>query len=33
MPDANSRLHLFASAQTDGWCSIVGDENWSNANV
>lgn len=33
MPDANSKLHLFAAGQSDGWLSIVGDANWSDSDV
>jgi len=29
MPDAKNKLHAFASAKSDGWCSIVGEANWS----
>jgi hypothetical protein len=28
VPHAKHKLHLFASAESDGWCSIVGDANW-----
>jgi hypothetical protein len=31
VPDAKSRLHLFASAESDGWNSIIGEANWSQA--
>jgi hypothetical protein len=33
MPDANNKLHLFATTPSDGWCSMIGDENWSDADV
>jgi hypothetical protein len=29
VPDAKKKLNLFASAQTDGWCSIIGEANWN----
>lgn len=28
VPGARSKLNLFASADTEGWHSIIGDENW-----
>jgi hypothetical protein len=31
VPSAKNKLHLFASAQSDGWCSILGEANWSQA--
>ena len=31
VPDAVNKLHVFASAETEGWSSIVGDANWSHA--
>ncbi|MHC6157819.1 hypothetical protein ACVSQB_39435 [Bradyrhizobium elkanii] len=31
VPDAVNRLHLFASVETAGWRSVVGDANWSYA--
>ena len=31
MPDAKTRLHLFASARFDGWSSTIGEANWSQA--
>ncbi|WP_157787870.1 hypothetical protein [Bradyrhizobium elkanii] len=31
VPDAVNRLHLFASMETAGWHSVVGDANWSYA--
>jgi hypothetical protein len=31
VPDAKSRLHLFASAESDGWNSIIGEANWRQA--
>jgi hypothetical protein len=27
-PDANRRLHLFASAQSQGWCCVPSDDAW-----
>ncbi|MCS3687485.1 hypothetical protein ABIF07_005488 [Bradyrhizobium elkanii] len=32
-PDAKNKLHLFAHADTAGWCSIVGEANWSLSDV
>jgi hypothetical protein len=29
VPDAENRLHLFATAESDGWNSIIGEANWS----
>jgi hypothetical protein len=29
VPDAKSKLNLFASAEADGWRSIIGEANWS----
>jgi hypothetical protein len=29
VPNANSKLQLFATSETDGWHAIVGDDNWS----
>jgi hypothetical protein len=31
VPDARKKLHLFAAAESEGWCSIVGDANWRQA--
>jgi hypothetical protein len=31
VPKAKNKLHLFATAETEGWCSIVGETNWSHA--
>jgi hypothetical protein len=31
VPDAKNKLCLFASAETDGWQSVIGDSNWSQA--
>ena len=31
VPYAKNRLHLFATAQSDGWNSIIGEANWSQA--
>ena len=31
VPDAVNKLHVFASTETDGWYSIVGEANWSHA--
>lgn len=28
VPDARSKLNLFASKKTDGWRSVIGEENW-----
>jgi len=28
-PAASRRLHVFASAQTTGWCCLVGDDSWA----
>jgi hypothetical protein len=28
-PDAESPLHVFANERTEGWTSLLGDENWS----
>lgn len=29
VPDAENKLHLFATAESDGWNSIIGEANWS----
>jgi hypothetical protein len=29
VPDAKNKLNLFASAEADGWQSLIGDANWS----
>jgi hypothetical protein len=31
VPDAKNKLCLFASAEADGWRSVMGDSNWSQA--
>ncbi len=31
VPDAVNKLHVFASAETEGWSSIVGEANWRHA--
>lgn len=28
-PDSENRLHVFAQERTEGWTSLIGDENWS----
>ena len=33
VPIAKSKLHAFASAPADGWCSIVGEANWSQSDA
>ena len=30
-PNANNKLHVFAPADAQGWCSLVGEANWSQA--
>jgi hypothetical protein len=30
-PNARNKLHVFASAEAEGWSSIVGEANWSHA--
>jgi hypothetical protein len=32
-PGAQQKLHLFATSASDGWQSIVGEANWSDADV
>ncbi len=27
-PDTKRRLHLFANSAKDGWCSVIGNDNW-----
>ena len=29
VPNAENKLHAFASAESEGWCSIAGEANWS----
>jgi hypothetical protein len=31
VPDAKNKLHVFAAAESEGWCAIVGEANWSQA--
>jgi hypothetical protein len=33
VPDAKSKLHLFATQVSEGWCSIVGEANWRDADL
>jgi hypothetical protein len=33
VPDAKNKLHAFASAPSDGWCSIVGEANWGRSDA
>jgi hypothetical protein len=32
VPNAKSRLHLFAAAESEGWCSVRGETNWGQVN-
>jgi len=33
VPNAKNKLHAFAPATSEGWCSIIGEANWSQANA
>lgn len=33
VPNAKNKLHAFASAPSDDWCSIVGEANWSQSDA
>jgi hypothetical protein len=31
VPDVENKLHIFASDETEGWSSVIGEANWSQA--
>jgi hypothetical protein len=33
VPNAKNKLHAFASAPSDGWCSILGEANWGQSDA
>ena len=33
VPNAKNQLHAFAATTSDGWCSVVGEANWSQSDA